>query len=99
MYVPPYLPIILPTIYHLSALTMSSKKSKLESLYSTVIWNTNNKRLIWMIFTIFEEDNIIRKEIWPQKGDTVSEKSKPTHYKNLAQKILATKSKFYLIIT
>lgn len=52
-----------------------------------------------MIFTIFEEDNIIKKEIWPQKGDIVSEKSKPTHYKNLAQKILATKSKFYLIIT
>lgn len=52
-----------------------------------------------MIFIILEEVDIIRRGIWPQKGDIVSGKSKATHYKNLAQKILATKPVFYLIVT
>ena len=55
-----------------------------ESAYLTVIWSANNKWFIWMIFTILEEDNTIRRGIWPQKVDTVSGKSKTTHYKNLA---------------
>ena len=99
MCAPPYLPIILPAIYHLSALTMPPKKSKSESLYPTVIWSANNKRLIWMIFTVLEEDDTIRRGIWPRKGDTVSGKSKATHYKNLAQKVLATEPEFYPIVT
>lgn len=84
MCVPPYLSIILPAIYHLFALIIPSKKSKLESLYLIVIWSANNKWLIWMIFRVFEEDNIIRRGIRPRKSDTVSEKSKATHYKNTA---------------
>lgn len=52
-----------------------------------------------MIFIIFEEVNKIKKRIWPQKSNIVSEKSKITHYKNLIQKILTTKPEFYSIIT
>lgn len=51
-----------------------------------------------MIFIIPKEYDIIWQEIWFQKEDSVSEKSKSTHYKNLAQKILVFESKFQPLI-
>lgn len=59
-------------------LPISTMPPRQESAYPIVIWSANNKRLIWMIFTILEEDDTIRRGIWPQKGN---------HYKNLAQEV------------
>lgn len=64
-----------------------------------MIWSANNKRLIWMIFTVLEEDDIIQRGIWPRKGDVVSRKLKATHYKNLAEKVLASEPEFHPIVT
>lgn len=77
---------------------MSSKKAK-QGPYPTVVWSANNKRLIWMIFTVLEEDDTIRQGIWPRKGDSVSGKSKSTHYKNLAQKVLVSEPEFQPLVT
>lgn len=52
-----------------------------------------------MIFTIFEEDDIIRRGIWPRKDDIAGKKSKAIYYKNLVPKILAAKPEFHSIIT
>ena len=81
-----------------SHLRMSSKKAK-QGLYPTVVWSANNKGLIWMIFTILEEDDTNRRGIWPWKGDSVSGISKSTHYKNLAQKVLVTEPEFQPLVT
>lgn len=51
-----------------------------------------------MIFIIPKEHDTISQRIWLQKEDSVSEKSKSTHYKNLAQKILVFESKFQSLI-
>lgn len=61
--------------------------------------SANNKRLIWMIFTALEEDDTIRRGIWPRKGDSVSGKSKSTHYKNLAQKVRVSEPEFQPLVT
>lgn len=52
-----------------------------------------------MIFIIFEEDDIIRRGIWPCKDDTTGKKSKPIYYKNRAPTILVIEPEFYSIIT
>lgn len=63
-----------------------------------VVQNANNKQLIWMIFIVLEKDDTIRRGIWPQKGDSMSGKSKSTHYKNLAQKVLISESEFQPLV-
>ena len=52
-----------------------------------------------MIFTVLEEDDTIRRGIWPRKGDSVSGKSKSTHYKNLAQKVRVSEPEFQPLVT
>ena len=52
-----------------------------------------------MIFTVLEEDDTIWRGIWPRKGDSVSGKSKSTHYKNLAQKVLVSEPEFQPLVT
>lgn len=78
---------------------MPPTRVRQESGYPTVIWSANNKRLIWMIFMILEEDDTIRRGIWPQKDDTVSRKSKATHYKNLAKNVLSTEPDFHPFVS
>lgn len=53
-----------------------------------IIWTANNRRLIYQLFTILEENNLIRKGIWPRKGEH-GNKSKTVNYKNLARKLFA----------
>lgn len=77
---------------------MSLKKAK-QGSYPTVIQRANTKQLIWIIFIVLKEDNIICRGIWPRKGNSISEKSKLTHYKNLAQKVLVFEPKFQLLVT
>lgn len=58
-----------------------------NSSYPPVAWNADDKRLVKEIFTIFEENSIIRKGIWPRKGENSGEKSKISHFKALARKL------------
>lgn len=76
----------------------SSKKAK-QGPYPTVVWSANNKRLIWIVFTVLEEDDTIRRGIWPRKGASESGKSKSTHYKNLAQKVRVSEPEFQPLVT
>lgn len=50
-----------------------------------IVWTADSRRLIYQLFTILEENNSIRKDIWPQKGN----KSKTVNYRNLARKLFA----------
>lgn len=38
----------------------------------------HNKLFIWIIFTIFEEDDIIKIKIWSYKSDIINKKLKIT---------------------
>lgn len=51
-----------------------------------------------MIFTALKEENTIWQEIWPWKRNSISEKSKSTYYKNLAQKVLVSEPEFQTLV-
>ncbi len=53
-----------------------------------IVWTADNRRLIYQLFTILEENNSIQKGIWPRKGEH-GNKSKAVNYRNLARKLFA----------
>ena len=58
-----------------------------NSLYPPVSWNADDKRLVKEIFTILEENSIIRKGIWPRKEENSRKKLKISYFKALARKL------------
>ena len=53
-----------------------------------IVWTADNRRLIYQLFTILEENNLIQKGIWLRKREH-SKKSKTINYRNLARKLFA----------
>lgn len=53
-----------------------------------IVLVADNRRLIYQLFTILEENNLIQKGIFVQKRE-YSNKSKIVNYKNLARKLFA----------
>ena len=65
------------------------KSSQVEKIRNPpIVWTADNRRLIYQLFTILEENSSIRKGIWPRKGEH-GNKSKTVNYRNLARKLFA----------
>lgn len=62
--------------------------------YPTIAWNADGKRLIHKLFNVLEENNTIRRGIWPRRGEATSGSTKTVHRKNIAKKLLRAEPKF-----
>lgn len=51
-------------------------------------WTADNKKLIHDLFDKLDENDTIRKGIWPKKGEGTSGSKQAVHYRNLADKLL-----------
>lgn len=55
--------------------------------YPVIAWTADNKRLIHELLNVLQENDSIRRDIWPRKGETISGQVKAIHRKNIAKKL------------
>lgn len=68
------------------ALLKSSQLKDLKIRNSSIVWTIDNWQLIFQLFTILEENNLIQKGIWLQE-ERYGNKSRTINDKNLVTKL------------